>query len=781
MFISLDLETTGFDSTKDKIIEFGAVKFNLDGSTETLQLLINPGIQIPQIITHITNITNDDLRDAPPFSDKAEEIQAFIGNDPIIGHNIKFDIGFLIANGIEIKNPSYDTQELATLLLFNIPSYSLEVLSDKLGLTHKEKHRALDDSIAAMELFWVLLEEFNKLEPELKQQIKTLSNKSNWDCKNLFQILPENYKSPVKYTLVPESAKKSITEATQALKDLQQKILTQEGNAIFEIDPSYLQLIKNLTAEIKKDYYIAVPYYDFREITPEIPDNIAKIDTAGSYLSLDRLQEFASKESYENTELTGLLKFLVFSKRTTTGLLSEVNLFGPEKNLVYQVNVDENNENFEGELFYKKALKKDELGPAICTHQFIIEEGINKPKKTDAKLIVFGLEKFMGTLHYKLSIGIKLESLTNLLNNLADLCPENESIKSLHSKSEILFGLIGILYSNNQDHGNSVARSTIDEFIIQKKDWLNVKDCVNNLIEISQGLGEIKNSKTIRLLKLWKQKLTELHQIFHITDFTNNFICIEEDYLGGLLVRQIPSTINETIQRILSNYSQYILIDEDLDIMDEGKFIKHLYGLGDLPIIKTEAKLNDLTVFTAETVDEVNRYYLTDLVAKYYNNHDENLVVIFSSKLQLDFFTMELSKQKIPIISQMAGSLGKLKEKISQQNDIKNILLITSNTWWKLDDHQKFDTVFIHKLPFEPPSDANLVALSRNFEDAFNELQIPKAVFCLKKIIKRMANSGRNKKVILLDDRINTKGYGKAFRENLEAMCPTESIDLNNL
>src|SRR3990167_6103676 len=102
MFISLDLETTGFEPAKDKIIEFGAVKFDFKKERERLTFLINPGITLPQIITHITNIKDRDLKDAPPLPEKLQEIKDFIGDLPIIGHNIQFDI--------ELDVMAYDRQ-----------------------------------------------------------------------------------------------------------------------------------------------------------------------------------------------------------------------------------------------------------------------------------------------------------------------------------------------------------------------------------------------------------------------------------------------------------------------------------------------------------------------------------------------------------------------------------------------------------------------------------------------------------------------------------------------
>ena len=157
MFVSLDLETTGFNSETDQIIEFGAIKFDLKGNSETLQFLCNPGFKIPDIVVHITKIKDDHVKDANPFSKHLQEVQDFIGDLPIVGHNIKFDTDFLELNGVEIKNKLYDTHDLDAILLPNMASYSLEILSEVFQLQHTDKHRALDDAIAAMELFLKLI------------------------------------------------------------------------------------------------------------------------------------------------------------------------------------------------------------------------------------------------------------------------------------------------------------------------------------------------------------------------------------------------------------------------------------------------------------------------------------------------------------------------------------------------------------------------------------------------------------------------------------------------
>lgn len=99
--IFFDLETTGVDTTKDRIIEIDAIKINPDYSTEELYHLINPGMHIPDEASGVNDISDDDVRDKPTFKDVVEEIDAFFGTGKnrydIGGYNItKFDIPVLV-------------------------------------------------------------------------------------------------------------------------------------------------------------------------------------------------------------------------------------------------------------------------------------------------------------------------------------------------------------------------------------------------------------------------------------------------------------------------------------------------------------------------------------------------------------------------------------------------------------------------------------------------------------------------------------------------------------
>ena len=94
-YVALDLETTGLAPDRDAITEIGAVRFDLDGGSETFSTLVDPGQPIPYRIQRLTGIGDNDVAGAPQFAEIAADLKAFIGGDPVVGQNIRFDLGFL--------------------------------------------------------------------------------------------------------------------------------------------------------------------------------------------------------------------------------------------------------------------------------------------------------------------------------------------------------------------------------------------------------------------------------------------------------------------------------------------------------------------------------------------------------------------------------------------------------------------------------------------------------------------------------------------------------------
>ncbi|MBR3550915.1 MAG: 3'-5' exonuclease [Bacteroidales bacterium] len=95
--VFFDLETTGLNVGKDKIVEISLLKVMPDGEEISRTELINPGMPIPDEVSAIHGVTDEDVRDKPTFAEIADDLLAFIGDADLAGFNSnKFDVPLLV-------------------------------------------------------------------------------------------------------------------------------------------------------------------------------------------------------------------------------------------------------------------------------------------------------------------------------------------------------------------------------------------------------------------------------------------------------------------------------------------------------------------------------------------------------------------------------------------------------------------------------------------------------------------------------------------------------------
>ncbi|MDE3089043.1 MAG: 3'-5' exonuclease, partial [Chloroflexota bacterium] len=94
-YVALDLETTGLQSERDAIVEIGAVKFRGDDVLDTWSSLVNPQRPLPHKIERLTGISQSQVDRAPSLHSILPALMRFVGESPLVGHNIKFDLSFL--------------------------------------------------------------------------------------------------------------------------------------------------------------------------------------------------------------------------------------------------------------------------------------------------------------------------------------------------------------------------------------------------------------------------------------------------------------------------------------------------------------------------------------------------------------------------------------------------------------------------------------------------------------------------------------------------------------
>ena len=195
-FCVLDLETTGLDPSFDEIIEVGIIKVRNNEIVDTYNSLIQPKLYrylddegneiefyIDDFIVELTGITNEMLKDAPLLKNVFKDIENFIGDDIIVGHNINFDINFLYdfarENGFkEVTNDYWDSMKLARRILRDLKHHRLRDLAEFFDLNYEE-HRALNDCETT----------FN-----IMQLLKSYADKNNID----YLTLPHIYNADMK-------------------------------------------------------------------------------------------------------------------------------------------------------------------------------------------------------------------------------------------------------------------------------------------------------------------------------------------------------------------------------------------------------------------------------------------------------------------------------------------------------------------------------------------------------------------------------------------------------
>ncbi len=178
--VALDIETTGLDPQTDAIIEIGARRFDGNRVEDEFSTLINPGRHIPDFITGLTGISDEMVRQAPHIRDVLDELAAFIGDLPILGHNIQFDLSFFKKYKLFELNEHIDTYDLASVLMPSASRYNLGSLVQQLGIALPATHRALDDARATHGVYQRLFAQARELPLDLLAEIVRHGEPIEW-------------------------------------------------------------------------------------------------------------------------------------------------------------------------------------------------------------------------------------------------------------------------------------------------------------------------------------------------------------------------------------------------------------------------------------------------------------------------------------------------------------------------------------------------------------------------------------------------------------------------
>ncbi len=177
--IVLDTETTGLDYTRERMVEFAALRLENGKIKDEFQTLINPEQHIRKSSIAIHGITEEMVKDAPTEAEIMPKILEFIGDYPIVGHNVIFDFSFINEASLRvfkrgITNEKIDSQQMFKEIAPDLESHGLSALTERFKVDLTNHHRAMADAMGLALAY-----------PKLK---KLYLQKYDWQCKQIENI-----------------------------------------------------------------------------------------------------------------------------------------------------------------------------------------------------------------------------------------------------------------------------------------------------------------------------------------------------------------------------------------------------------------------------------------------------------------------------------------------------------------------------------------------------------------------------------------------------------------
>ncbi len=723
-YTALDLETTGLNPLTDDIIEVAAVKVRNGEIVDRFESFVYTPLELSEIVSYLTGIHAGDLAKAPDFVALASKLETFIGDDPLLGHNIFFDWSFLMKKNLKIKdNPLYDTYTLSNLLFPTLPSHSLETNTKYFGIAHEDSHRAMGDVLAAHELWKKLIQSPFSISVDQRKKIEELRTRSRWPLLDFF--LEEKVSAVPSFSLAPRKPFEHAQIAGISASDPTQHVLFD----IHGFDP--VDAAWSLRSE-KKTIAIAAYTHTLTKLQKAFP-NAFFLRQPHSYLSEKKYTALLQKSSLSEAETTFLLKRIILPEAQCK---EDFVLSHPERELWKEICLNNLEKNDVSSPYFQAVKKAASSQVLIMSHvQALAEPELLKSFERililephlleDSATTVFGkslrLEDWMAESSDPAwqNAGKSLfETVTRLGNQLVPSSPFPEHV---------------IL---------TTQMSNSNEFIRLKSDILQIQEeapeDLKAYLKYYQAFFQSHDSSWIRYFTVHPKWGVSL-QLAPLS---------VKGLLDKNLFQKIPCTVISTTGKSLSAFPQFTTqkIAKDFPITTV---------LPELDLLKGSKKLGDHTVLISYLQEQLPHL-------------PGNTGVIFSSKSTLKRYFFDLVK-KLPedmflIGEEVSGGIGKLQDRYtSSAHEKKAIFLSYRNLRVFPPEVLDFDNILLVSLPFDPPGNPVHQARSAEVPNAFLNYALPKAQQNLLEIISTFTKRDSQRKLYFLDRRVQEQNYGKEF------------------
>lgn len=796
----VDLEATSARSNA-KIIQVGIVIIENGQIVKAYETDVNPHEKLDPHIRQLTGLTDKRLRKAPDFSQVAREIYELIEDAIFVAHNVKFDANLLAEalfwEGFELVTPRIDTVELAQVFFPKFEKYNLGILCEQLEIPLEHAHTALADASATATLFLKIQEKIQKLPKELVEYLLTFSNSliyesrlaiedafdhmSDFTCHDLIKQqgiflrkskrfkkarkLSKNFQHNI--SLLDLEERKEQDEfahaVEQALKSHQSSFLQAQtglgktyGYLLPALGQTSKQILVTVPTKVLQDQIVANEGQNLEQI---FHISLHSLKSPANYLKLDFFYD--SLQQVDDNRLVNRCKMLllVWLTETESGDLDEIGQRHRYQTYLQQVLHDgklSKKSLFGDTDFWQKGQEKSKRSRVLVTNHayFLARLEDDKSIVENRLLIVDEAQKLFLALE---NLSRKSLNMTKCLQQIQLELARADTILQRRLLEDIQFELA----------------HAAEQFQRYKKNELTKEACS----KLRQDLSEINTSS-----------LSDLRAIF-ATKYDQFWL--KEDQFDDYRVMMLEATCLKVLdfRSLLPEKVQVLFVSATLEI-SKKVHLAHLLGFENAPFYQLPQKMKFqqkiwLDKDFPNVVDlDVETY--ADLIAKWVHklaDQEIPILVLFTSKSLLLAVSERL---RLPHLAQYKnGEAANIKRRFDRG---ETSILLGSGSFWEGTDFssQKQVIEMITRIPFDNPSDFFTQKLNNKLrqegKNPFYDYNLPVAILRIKQALGRtVRHQEQQSAVVILDNRILSKRYGRQIQTALEKVAPLSITSMKQI
>ena len=876
-YAALDLETTGLDPARDRVIEIGAVAFTAGGVTSTLERLVDPGRAVPDTVLRLTGIRQEELRGAARPDAALRELSEFLRGRQPVGHGARLDVDFLTSAGFwDAEQQILDTLDIARILLPAAGSHSLPLLSTEMGFTQPRPHRALDDADATRQLLLRLRDEAVALDDGLKEPMLALVAPYEWPVARFFAdalTAPNpNPEPPVAERIQPAgrgraaetppadpSALVGLAGPEGPLADLLPgyehresqlqmllavaQIQARGGTLVVEAGTgtgkSLAYLVPSLARAVghRERVVVSTNTHTLQEqlMGKDLPGlrewlpwefKACLLKGRSNYISLRRWRRYLVEPCADAEELMFKLKLMTWLHTTESGDRSELRLYGREE--VWWTNVASDPLDCVGihctkeDCYVHRARAEAEAsdlvvvnhallladaevgGGLLPEHQHLVideahhlEEAATRGlrQEVDGPGVIALLERLSGGLLEDLR---KQPHLGASGDSLAGAAPEaSAAAERVRQLFRVADGWVASRLGEAERREESLRITTS---LRDGPGWAELHLCAENAVTslaaldtslrkavggVREWLGGEEPDQGIRELEMIRSRLevamTVVEEALLRPDSNRVYWFTQVSRAENLLLRAAPINVGSLLRdRVYSDRRSTVFTSATLAVGGTFDYFRSRVGLG--PDVEEMILPSPFDYYHQALVclptdmplpeDEAFEGAVEEILAGVARGARGRKLAMFPSHRPLRDVHAALRRRidldEVLILGQ--GIDGQRRQLLKSFEEADRPLLLGTSTFWEGIDipGERLSCVIVVRLPFPVPTDPIYAARAEQVRDPFSQLALPQAALRLKqgfgRLIRRSTDHGA---VVILDNRILGRDYGKAFLEIL--------------